>query len=205
MGFHDLSKEKRKKLVKKMEEEIELDLKNNETTNIYKYSSDSDTYIRKNAYLALGRIYHGQEDLKEIILDLLDKLLKNQDENIRQTAVYAFGEIGKKDADKTFIPFQKALGDESNLVRNAVVGSLKQMGQKNPHPTLEFAREHLHHPNPEVRRKVVHGIELRGRTHPEDVLPLLEELKFEEDKKVKKMVIHVLSQISYKKDVWKKL
>jgi HEAT repeat protein len=205
MGFYDLSKKKREELVSKIEAEISKDLKNKETSNIYKYSSDPDTYIRKNAYLALGRIYHREKECQNIILNILDKMLSSADDKIRQTAVYAYGEIGKKDATKIEGPFQKAMEDENSKVKNAVIGALKQMGQKNPQPTLNFAKQYLHHPNPEIRREMVHGIELRGRTHPEDVLPLLEELEDEEDKKVRKMIIHVLGQISYKKGCLEKV
>jgi HEAT repeat protein len=199
MGFYDLPKLKRQELVKKLEFNIEQGLNNNDLTDIHIYSADPDTYIRKNAYLALGRIYQEKKELRAEILYFLDKLLLDEDEKIRQTAVYALGEIGKSDADKVWKSFQKAMQDKSSTVRNAVIGAMKQMGQKNPKPTLKFAREHLHHPNPEVRREMVHGVELRGRTHPEDVLPLLEELQDEEDKKVRATIIHVLGQISYKK------
>lgn len=203
--FYDLPKEKRQELVNKIEIKIEQDLENDETVNIYRYSSDPDTYIRKNAYISLGRIYQRREDLRENILVLLDNLLGNNNEKIRQTSVYALGEIGKHDADKIIKIFKKALDDESSSVRNAVMGALKQMGQKNPEPTLKFARKYLNHPNPKIRKEMVHGIELRGRTHPEDVLPLLEELQDEEDKNVKKMIIHVLGQISYKKGCLEKV
>lgn len=199
MGFYDLSKEKRQELVEKIEKQVKQDLKKDSTENIYKYASDPDTYIRKNCYLALSRIYQDLEDLRPKILDLLDEMVKNKNEKIMQTAVYASGEIGKIEADKVTYIFDKAMEDENSSVRNAVIGALKQMGLKNPEPTLKFAREHLHHPDPEVRREMVHSIELRGRTHPEDVLPLLEELQYDENKKVKKTIIHVLGQISYKK------
>jgi vesicle coat complex subunit len=205
MSFYDLPKEKREELVKKIEIDIEKNLENNDNKNIYKYSSDSDTYIRKNAYTALGRIYQNRENLRDEILHLLDGMLTIEDEKIRQTSVYALGEIGKNDTNKMIKIFQKALEDESSSVRNAVIGSLKQMGEKNPEPTLKFAWNYLHHPNPEVRREMVHGIELRGRTHPEEVIPLLEELQNEENKKVRKTIIHVLGQISYKKGCLEKV
>ncbi|MCE5213422.1 MAG: HEAT repeat domain-containing protein [Methanobacterium sp.] len=205
MGFYDLSKKKREELVNKIEDEISLDLKNKEITHINKYSSDPDTYIRKSAYLVLGRTYHGEKEYQDSILSILDKMLSSEDDKIRQTAIYAYGEIGKKDASMIDGPFQKAMEDKSSTVRNAVVGALKQMGQKNPQPTLDFAKKYLDHPNPEIRREMVHGIELRGRTHPEDVLPILAELQDEEDKKVRKMIIHVLGQISYKKGCLEKV
>lgn len=199
MEFYDLNKDERKELVNKMEESIKNDLKKDETSNILKFSSDEDFYIRKNTYLILGRLYTNHDELKESIVRVGEELLHNEDEHVRQTAVYIWSEIGKKDADKAVEYLEIALNDDSHVVKNAVMGSLKQMGQQNPEPTLEFAKRFLHHENPEVRRIFVHGIELRGRTHPEDVLPLLEEMQYEETKRVKDIMIHVIGQISYKK------
>lgn len=199
MGFYDLSKEERQKLVGEMEKSIKNYLESCEDKKIIYYASDDDFYIRKSTYLILGRIYRGNENLKENIINLAQKLLKNKNENVRQTAVYIFGEIGKNDAENALKYLEIALNDKHHVVKNAVMGALKQMGQKNPKPTLEFAKKFLHNEDPEIRRIVVHGIELRGRTHPQDILPLLEEIQDEENKKVRKMVIHVLGQISYKK------
>jgi len=118
---------------------------------------------------------------------------------VRQTSVYALGEIGKIDAERVFDYLEMGLRDPNHKVRNSVMSALKQMGEKNPAPTLKFAEVFIHDPDPEIRRKVIHGIELRGRTHPEDILPLLEGLQYEDNRNVRKMIIHVLGQISYKK------
>jgi HEAT repeat protein len=209
MGFYDLTKPERQKIVKKIEDEIQkaildLDFKldNNDKkfipVTILNYTSDSDTYIRKNAYMSIARTYNTYTNLRKTILELLDLMLENSDERVRQTSVYALGEIGKKDADSIIKPFERALKDKHHLVRNGVIGAMKQMGQKNPEPTIEFAKKHLHDDNPQIRREIIHGIELRGRTYPEDVLPLLEELQNEEIRTVRNMIIHVLGQISYK-------
>jgi len=126
-------------------------------------------------------------------------MFEDNNERVRQTSVYALGEIGKKDADIVFTPFEKALIDKHHSVRNAMVGALKQMGLKNPIPTFKFAKKHLHDDDPNIRREIIHGIELMGRTHPEEVLPLLKELQNEKVKTVRDMIIHVIGQISYKK------
>ncbi len=208
MGFYDLTKSERQKIVKKTEEEIlkailGLNLKlDNEKKfipeTILNYASDNDTYIRKNAYMSIARIFDGHTNLRETILELLDLMLENSDERVRQTSVYTLGEIGKKDAHRTIKPFERALKDKHHLVRNGVIGAMKQMGQKNPGPTFEFAKKHLNDDNPQIRREIIHGIELRGRTYPEEVLPLLEELQYEEITTVRNMIIHVIGQISYK-------
>lgn len=209
MGFYYLSKTERQKLVNEIEIKIleaisdlpslteDNDIIIPET--IWNYSSDKDTYIRKNAYLSIGRIYFAHNELEKKILRLLDAMLEDKNERVRQTSIYALGEIGKKDADNVFKPFEKALVDEHHSVRNAVIGALKQMGLKNPVPTIKFAKKHLHDDDPKIRREIIHGIELRGRTHPEEVLPLLKELQNEKVKTVRDMIIHVIGQISYKK------
>jgi HEAT repeat protein len=214
MGFYDLSKEERQILVEDTEDKILraiFDLASVADDNmiipetIWNYSADPDTYIRKNAYLAIGRIYFIHNDLKKIILRLLDTMLGDANEKVRQTSVYALGEIGKKDADNVIKPFEKALVDKHHSVRNALIGALKQMGLKNPKPTFKFAKKHLHDDDPKIRRGIIHGIELRGRTHPEEVLPLLKELQNEEVKSVRDMIIHVIGQISYKEGCLEKV
>ena len=74
MGFYDLSKIERQKLVNEIEDKILkviLDLGSmNDNKDIiipetiWNYSSDNDTYIRKNAYLAIGRIYIAHNELE---------------------------------------------------------------------------------------------------------------------------------------------
>ncbi len=60
---------------------------------------------------------------------------------MRQTVVYALGEIGKIDAQNVLELLEKALDDEQPSIGRAVIRALKQMGQKNPTPTLEFAKQ----------------------------------------------------------------
>ncbi len=208
MGFYDLSKDERQKIVNEIEDVIMVSIMNLNMVNddigtvpegILKYASDRDTYIRKNTSMAIGRIYWANENFRRNILLVLDSMLKNSDEKVRQTSVYALGEIGKKDFGVVIKEFEKALHDKHHSVRNAVIGAMKQMGQKNPEPTLEFAKIHIHDKDPRIRKEIVHGIELRGRTHPKDVLPLLEDIQDEKVKEVRNMVIHVIGQISYKK------
>lgn len=194
-----------------MEQEIKEDLAGGNSENIRRYAADNDTYIRKNAYLITGRLYRDHPESRARILDLLEDLFKSDDEKVRQTAVYAAGEIGRTgercgtETDGVTRILEIALVDERHPVRNAVIGALKRMGEKNPIPTLYFARTFLHHQDPMIRRAVVHGIELRGRTHPEEILPLLKEVQSDPDKKVRRMVIHVLGQISYKRGCLEKV
>ncbi|WP_048189885.1 sister chromatid cohesion protein PDS5 [Methanobacterium sp. SMA-27] len=213
MGFYDLSKEERQKIVKETENNI-LTAINDSAEKLDKklvpdvildYASDGDTYIRKNAYMAISRIYLGHNDLREKILQILDNMLENPEERVRQTSVYSMGEIGKKDTNCVMKKFERAIKDKHPSVRNAVIGALKQMGQKNPEPTFNFARKHLHDEDPEIRRVVIHGIELRGRTHPGEVLTLLKELQDEEVKSVRNMIVHVIGQISYKEECLEKV
>jgi len=205
MGFYDLSKEDRKRLVERMRRAIGRDLDGGRVEGIRRLASDEDTYVRKHAYLILGRLYRDDKELRERILDVLKVLFGDEDVRVRQTVVYCLGEVGKIDADRVLNMLEAALSDEHHSVRNAVVGALKQMGEKNPKPALEFAGRFLHHPDPEIRRMIIHGVELRGRTHPEDILPLLAELQSDPDSKVRRTVVHILGQISYKEGCLEKV
>lgn len=199
MGFYDLDKKQRLQLVDKINKDIFNDLQLKENSNIIAFFSNNDTYIRKTAYLAIGRIHKANSNLQTKILKLLDTLFTSGNEKVRQTAINSAGEIGIVEFEKVTRFFDKGLFDEHHSVRNAVIGSMKKMGEKNPKPILKWAKKYLHHPDKEVRREICHGIELRGRTHPQDILPLLKELEFDETARVKNTLVHVLGQIAYKK------
>ncbi len=199
MAFYDLSKEERVKKAAEIQFQLREAVKNTNEDTFLAYFSDEDLYIRKAAYLGVGRIYNSEVALREPILLLLQKLISEKDEHVRQTVVNAAGEIGMFQFQKVSKIFDKALFDVHHKVRNAVIGSLKKMSKKNPKPSLAWAKQFLTHPDKEICRQVCHGIELRGRTHPEEILPLLKVLQFEETRRVRSTLIHVLGQISYKK------
>lgn len=199
MSFYDLNKKERKRLVDEIQERIKNDLNNGQSDYLLEYFSHEDTYIRKAAYQAVGKIHQSNKNLESILITVLEELLESEEEKVRQTTVNAAGEIGKSDFKLVQHFFDRALFDEHHSVRNAVIGSIKKMSEKNPEPTLEWARAYLRHQDKEVRREICHGIELRGRTHPQDVLPLLKELQFDQTARVRNTLIHVLGQISYKK------
>jgi HEAT repeat protein len=200
MAFYDLSKEERVKVVEQINKTILAEIENNKQTKTTDYFSDEDTYIRKSAYLAIGRIYKSNKPLQDKIISLLEKLIQKENFKTRQTSINAAGEIGINEFERVEHFFDKGLFDEHHSVRNAVIGSIKKMGEKNPKPVLKWARKYLHHKDKEIRREICHGIELRGRTHPEDILPLLNELQNDETARVKNTLVHVLGQIAYKKD-----
>ena len=199
MSFYDLSKEKRAELVDIIHSEILSDIAKGKNAAILKYASDEDTYIRKAAYLAIGKIHKVNEGLRAKTLIMLDKLIKNDNEKVRQTAINAAGEIGMYDFDVIEYMMEAGLFDTHHSVRNAVIGSIKKMGEKNPKPVLKFAKRYLHHEDKEIRREICHGIELRGRKYPQDILPLLRELQWDKTRRVRNTLVHVLGQIAYKK------
>ncbi len=199
MNFYDLPKSERLIINDNIYSEIQTDFMAGSNGNIIKYASDPDTYIRKCAYLAVGKIYRQNRALSNKIIESLEILLNDQNEKIRQTAVFALGEIGKMDFERIEKLLLSALQDPHHSVRNSIVGALKQMGQKNTGPVFEFVKSHIHNNDPLIRREMIHGIELRGRTHPEEAMPILYELQNDPDKQIRKMVIHVIGQISYKK------
>ncbi len=163
------------------------------------YFADEDTYIRKAAYLSIGRIYFEWEELRPAVVGILGTLMNDDDFKVRQTVINAAGEIGKRDFDAVVDFFDKGLFDTHHSPRNAVIGSIKKMGEVNPRPVLEWSKKYLHHPDKEIRREICHGIELRGRKFPQDVLPLLKELQHDQTARVRNTLVHVLGQIAYKK------
>jgi HEAT repeat protein len=199
MAFYGLSKGERNILVEKIKQDLAVDIANGTVMHMHKYFADEDTYIRKAAYLAIGKLYLANGKQQGTIIRLLERLLNEPNPKIRQTSVNAAGEIGKTDFDIVKHFFDTGLFDEHHSVRNAVIGSMKKMGEKNPVPVLEWSANYLHHPDKEIRREICHGIELRGRTHPQDILPLLRELQFDKTKRVRWTLVHVIGQISYKK------
>ncbi|WP_119079873.1 HEAT repeat domain-containing protein [Chitinophaga alhagiae] len=196
MAFYDLSKEARAALVQQMEDTIGKALRSGRLAPLEAYAADEDTYIRKSAYQALGRLY---ADRPQQALEAIARLLEAADPKVRQTAVNAAGEIGRGNFEVVSAVMDKGLLDEHHIVRNAVIGSVKKMGEKNPVPVLAWAKGYLRHPDKEIRREICHGIELRGRTHPQDILPLLESLQHDKTARVRNTLVHVLGQIAYKK------
>lgn len=199
MAFYDLSKDERNQLVDVINKDLLNELNTGKHTKTEGYFSDEDTYIRKTAYLAIGRIFFANGGLQEQIIGLLDSLFLKEDFKIRQTVVNAAGEIGKKEFKVVEHFFEKGLFDTHHSVRNAVIGSIKKMGEVNPKPVLAWSEKYLHHPDKEIRREICHGIELRGRKYPRDILPLLKELQWDKTSRVYKTLVHVLGQIAYKK------
>jgi HEAT repeat protein len=199
MSFYSLSKKQREELVSEINADIHSGIRKNNQSILLTHFSDEDTYIRKTAYQAVGKIYREKETLQKKTISILTKLLKSQHYHIRQTVINAAGEIGIKDFEPVEHFFDLALFDPHHTVRNAVIGSVKKMGQKNPKSVLRWAKKYIHHADKEVRREICHGIELRGRTHPQDILPLLKELQHDKTSRVRDTLVHVLGQISYKK------
>ena len=199
MAFYDLSKEKRADLVESIRKDICSGLQSNKVKKLTAYFSDEDTYIRKSAYLSMGRLFFACPDLQDRILAVLHKLFLNGDFKVRQTVINAAGEIGKTNFKIVRTFFDIGLFDNHHSPRNAVIGSIKKMGEVNPVPVLSWAAGYLQHPDKEIRREICHGIELRGRKFPQDILPLLKKLEFDKTARVRKTLIHVLGQIAYKK------
>jgi len=199
MAFYDLAKQERDLLVKQIQEFILKEITAAKYTLILPYFADEDTYIRKTAYLAIGKIYKTNMGHLPVIVKLLNELFVYDDFKVRQTVVNAAGEIGKVDFAAVRPFFDKGLLDEHHSVRNAVIGSLKKMGEVNPTPVLTWAATYLQHPDKEIRREICHGIELRGRKYPQDILPLLKQLEHDPTKRVSSTLVHVIGQIAYKK------
>ncbi len=200
MSFYELTKTQREQLVATIHQHILLDIQKGTYKKTLSYFADEDTYIRKTAYTAIGKIYTQHKPLSTNIIHLLNSLLPHTDFKVRQTVINAAGEIGKKDFALVESFFDTGLFDAHHSPRNAVIGSIKKMGEVNPTPVLQWAKKYLHHPDKEIRREICHGIELRGRKYPQDILPMLQELQFDTTARVRNTLVHVIGQIAYKKD-----
>jgi len=199
MAFYDLSKEERAQLVVRINNSIRRELSLGLFEKTLRYFEDEDTYIRKSAYLSVGRIYFSDPPLRSGIIHTLETLFSEKDFKIRQTVINAAGEIGKTDFEIVRFFFDTGLFDPHHSPRNAVIGSIKKMGEVNPKPVLNWAKEYLSHRDKEIRREICHGIELRGRKYPQDILPLLKELQHDQTARVRNTLVHVIGQIAYKK------
>jgi 3-methyladenine DNA glycosylase AlkC len=199
MAFYDLDKAQRALLVETISSDLYLGISTGHDNKALVYLSDQDTYIRKTAYIAMGRLYFQDAQLALQIIATLHRWIQSNDFYIRQTVVNAAGEIGKKDFAIVRHIFETSLFDHHHAVRNAVIGSVKKMAEVNPVPVLDWAKTYLEHPDPEIRREICHGIELRGRKHPQDILPLLQHLEWDKKARVRTTLVHVLGQIAYKK------
>jgi len=199
MGFYDLSRPERLRLVAIISDNIFASLETGQLQKMIACFADNDTYIRKSSYLSVGRIYFKNKGLQSKIIKTLGILLLQSDFRIRQTVINAAGEIGKVDFEIVRHLFDRGLFDKHHSPRNAVIGSIKKMCEVNTGPVLNWAKRYLHHEDKEIRRQICHGIELRGRKYPQDILPLLRELQHDKTARVRNTLVHVLGQISYKK------
>ena len=95
MPFYDLTKDERTKAVELIDSTIRVELQRGNLINTIQYFSDPDTYIRKSAYLSIGRIYSSDKNLRPKITQILTTLISHDDYKIRQTVINAAGEIGK--------------------------------------------------------------------------------------------------------------
>jgi 3-methyladenine DNA glycosylase AlkC len=197
--FYELDKQSRDELVLNIHTNILNAFDTNDNAYLIQYFDDEDTYIRKAAYLSVGKIYFQQKKLQIRIIKMHNDLCTHDSYKIRQTIINAAGEIGKKDFDIVQHFFDDALFDDHHAPRNAVIGSIKKMGEVNPTPVLIWSKKYLYHSDKEIRREICHGIELRGRKYPQDILPLLKELQFDNTSRVRKTLVHVIGQIAYKK------
>lgn len=72
---------------------------------------------------------------------MLKSLFLSNDEKVRQTIVYALGEIGKIEFDAIQEFLEQAFSDDHHSVLNTVTVAIKQLGQKNPTPTIAFVKK----------------------------------------------------------------
>src|SRR5687768_1485914 len=128
MAFYDLAKKERADLTETIAGELRDDLLQKSNEQWITRFSDQDTYIRKAAYQSVGKIYFAQPALQKKIIKTLVLLQNHSDFRVRQTAINAAGEIGKKDFEAVQTFFDAGLFDPHHSPRNAVIGCIKKMG-----------------------------------------------------------------------------
>ena len=205
LSYNDLSKEEREQYKSLIENTIISSIKSNMTKEAMPFLSNNDTYVRKVAYQSIGNLYKQNKEIRPLLVAWLDQLYGNTDEKVRQTIIYACGEIAVIDFTAIEKQLTKGMYDPHHSVRNAFIGSLKISGNKNPN-IIAFCEKYFLSDDPEIRRLICHGLELRGREHPQEIIGFLKKLQHDDNKRVRQMLIHVLGQICYKKDVsilWK--
>ena len=104
------------------------------------YFDDADTYIRKAAYLGVGRLYKLELSPPKAIVGMLETLMKSDSERIRQTVINAAGEIAMSDSAYVSHLFDIGITDPHHSVRNAVQGSLKKRGRRILHRSYHFVK-----------------------------------------------------------------
>src|SRR4051812_44194882 len=97
MSFYSLPKSERIQLTEKISKQLLTDIRTGRNKSLIRYFSDEDTYIRKAAYLAVGKIYHGTDLFQKQILKHLSTLFLHKDAKVRQSTVNAAGEIAMQD------------------------------------------------------------------------------------------------------------
>ena len=105
MAFYDWSKEKRQAFALELYGLSKAVLEGTDPAGLLMYFSDEDTYIRKTAYLALGKVVKHHPVLTKAAIEFLKHRLGNPDFKVRQTAVNAAGEIGKWDFESVAFIF----------------------------------------------------------------------------------------------------
>ena len=126
MGFYDLPKRERLAVVANISTDILTELETAQSKKTVHYFADEDTYIRKSAYLSVGRIYFAHKHLQSRVIKTIGALLLQDDFKVRQTAINAAGEIGKIDFEIVQHFFETGLFDKHHSPRNAVIGSIKK-------------------------------------------------------------------------------
>lgn len=79
MAFYDLTKEQRAEVVNNISASLAKDFERNSSSALLKYFSNADTYIRKAAYLATGKIYFIHPELQSQIIKCLFQNFLHED------------------------------------------------------------------------------------------------------------------------------
>lgn len=129
MKFSDLPKEARDKFLEVLRLDIERDLTEGTDRSIQRYASSTDEFVRRNTYLILGKLYSTHFDLKDKVYFTVDKLLKDANNQVRETAVMTFGELMRLDPRKAVGLVARLRPSDLLSLPKEVLDQLRKLGK----------------------------------------------------------------------------
>jgi HEAT repeat protein len=138
-----------------MEKWIINDLKNGLYSNIERYISDDDRFVRRKACMVISRIYNRDISYRPAIQKALAALFLLPDDTVKSAVIQAFGEIGSIDSGSAELIFWNSLKCDCQTLKYDVVSALKRIGEKSPDAAAKVAKGLSKSGDPRFRRAVV--------------------------------------------------
>jgi len=122
-------------------QEIGRDLNSGKSERIKKYASDSDTYIRKNTYIIIGKLYRNKIDA-DSIWGMLEKALNDEHQSVRNAVIGSLKQMGAKNPRPTLEFARKFLHHHDPKIRREIVHGIELRGRTHPEEILEVHKRY---------------------------------------------------------------